>query len=130
MRGTEPSGKVSCEPHQTTACLMLLVLEVLEPKVQKTAIALLDEPTSALDSGTEKAVLGALFDLAEGRTCIVVAHRLSTAARCDKIVVLDKGRVVEWGTHAELIGRSGGAYAELWRKQSDHDQTEVHVEAT
>jgi ATP-binding cassette subfamily B (MDR/TAP) protein 7 len=98
--------------------------------LKQPAIALLDEPTSALDSGTEKAVLGALFDLAEGRTCIVVAHRLSTAARCDKIVVLDKGRVVEWGTHAELIGRSGGAYAELWRKQSDHDQTEVHVEAT
>ena len=84
-------------------------------------IVLLDEPTSALDSGTEKAVLGALFDLAEGRTCIVVAHRLSTAARCDKIVVLDQGRVVESGTHAELIGRPGGVYAELWRKQSESD---------
>ena len=95
--------------------------------LKQPAIALLDEPTSALDSGTEKAVLGALFDLAEGRTCIVVAHRLSTAARCDKIVVLDKGRIVESGTHAELVGRLGGAYAELWRKQSDQSEVDAEV---
>lgn len=92
--------------------------------LKQPEIALLDEPTSALDSATEKAVLGALFDLAEGRTCVVVAHRLSTAARCDKIVVLDEGRVVESGTHAELLSR-GGAYAELWAKQSDDDGYDV-----
>jgi len=86
--------------------------------LKQPEIALLDEPTSALDSATEKAVLGALFDLAEGRTCVVVAHRLSTAARCDKIVVLDEGRVVESGTHADLMA-TGGAYAELWARQSE-----------
>jgi ABC-type transport system involved in Fe-S cluster assembly fused permease/ATPase subunit len=84
--------------------------------LKQPPIVLLDEPTSALDSGTEKAVLGALFDLAEGRTCLVVAHRLSTAARCDQIVVLEGGRVVEVGTHAQLLS-SGGVYAELWNKQ-------------
>jgi ATP-binding cassette subfamily B (MDR/TAP) protein 7 len=89
--------------------------------LKQPAIALLDEPTSALDSATEKAVLGALFDLAEGRTCIVVAHRLSTASRCDQIVVLDEGRVVESGTHTELMGRPGGVYATLWQKQQHDD---------
>ena len=95
--------------------------------LKQPSIALLDEPTSALDSGTEKAVLGALFDLAEGRTCIVVAHRLSTAARCDQIVVLDEGRVVESGTHAELVARPQGVYAELWRKQSDQSDLDVEL---
>lgn len=88
--------------------------------LKQPPIALLDEPTSALDSATEKSVLRALFDLAEGRTCLVVAHRLSTAAQCDKIVVLDKGHIVETGTHAELLSL-GGIYAQLWNKQQ-HDE--------
>ncbi|KAL4855557.1 ABC transporter B family member 25 [Chlorella vulgaris] len=75
-------------------------------------VLLCDEATSALDSRTEKEVLGALFSLAKGRTCVVVAHRLSTAAQCDQIV----GRVVESGSHAELLSREG-KYAELWSRQ-------------
>jgi ATP-binding cassette, subfamily B (MDR/TAP), member 7 len=88
--------------------------------LKQPSIALLDEPTSALDSATEKSVLRALFDLAEGRTCLVVAHRLSTAAQCDRIVVLDQGHIVETGTHAELLSL-GGFYAQLWNKQQ-HDE--------
>lgn len=84
--------------------------------LKQPSIALLDEPTSALDSATEKSVLRALFGLAEGRTCLVVAHRLSTAAQCDKIVVLDHGRIVETGSHSELLEK-GGQYASLWNKQ-------------
>lgn len=86
-------------------------------------IVLLDEPTSALDSGTEKRVLNALFDLAKGRTCLLVAHRLSTAARCDQIVVLEGGRIVESGSHASLM-KANGRYAELWGKQSHTGNTE------
>jgi ATP-binding cassette subfamily B (MDR/TAP) protein 7 len=86
--------------------------------LKQPAVALLDEPTSALDSATEKSVLGALFDLARGRTCLVVAHRLSTAAQCDMIVVLEDGQVVESGAHAELLAQ-GGRYAHLWARQQE-----------
>jgi ATP-binding cassette, subfamily B (MDR/TAP), member 7 len=86
--------------------------------LKQPAVALLDEPTSALDSATEKSVLGALFDLARGRTCLVVAHRLSTAAQCDMIVVLEDGQVVESGAHSELLAQ-GGRYAHLWSRQQE-----------
>lgn len=84
--------------------------------LKQPPVVLLDEPTSALDSTTEKAILHALFDLVHGRTCIVVAHRLSTAAQCDQIVVLEGGRAIENGSHAELLA-AGGKYAELWVRQ-------------
>ena len=84
--------------------------------LKQPSVALLDEPTSALDSKTEEAVLSALFDLARGRTCLIVAHRLSTAAQCDQIVVLEEGKVLEAGNHAALLAQ-GGKYAELWSKQ-------------
>ncbi|ACU37578.1 ABC transporter ATP-binding protein [Actinosynnema mirum] len=80
-------------------------------------ILLLDEATSALDSESEALVQRALWRLLEGRTALVVAHRLSTVVRMDRLVVLDRGRVVEQGTHAELLD-AGGAYARLWRHQS------------
>ncbi len=80
-------------------------------------ILLLDEATSALDSESEKAVQAALERLMAGRTTFVVAHRLSTLAGAHRIVVLDRGRVVEEGVHEELIAR-GGLYAKLWRHQS------------
>jgi ATP-binding cassette subfamily B protein len=80
-------------------------------------ILLLDEATSALDSESEILVQQALWRLMEGRTALVVAHRLSTVARMDQLVVLDRGRIVEKGTHAELL-RLGGTYARLWQHQS------------
>ena len=67
----------------------------------------LDEATSALDVQTERAVEEALVRLAEGRTTIVIAHRLSTVRGADQIVVLDRGEIVERGTHAELLARGG-----------------------
>ena len=72
----------------------------------------LDEATSALDNQTERAVQAALDQLAEGRTTIAIAHRLSTIRHADQIVVLDRGRIVERGTDAELLAH-GGRYAEL-----------------
>jgi len=80
-------------------------------------ILLLDEATSALDSESEVLVQEALWRLMEGRTAIVVAHRLSTVVRMDRLIVLDQGRIVEQGTHAELLD-ADGTYAKLWRHQS------------
>jgi ATP-binding cassette subfamily B protein len=79
-------------------------------------ILILDEPTSALDPETEAALLEALDRLMAGRTTFVIAHRLSTIRRATRIVVLEEGRLVEEGTHAELLSR-GGAYSRLYRLQ-------------
>ncbi|MEV6101028.1 ABC transporter ATP-binding protein [Nocardia sp. NPDC051981] len=80
-------------------------------------ILLLDEATSALDSESEILVQQALWELIEGRTALVVAHRLSTVAGMDRLIVLDRGRIVEQGSHEELL-RGEGTYAQLWRHQS------------
>ncbi|MFE7603473.1 ABC transporter ATP-binding protein [Streptomyces sp. NPDC057494] len=80
-------------------------------------ILLLDEATSALDSESEILVQEALWRLMDGRTALVVAHRLSTVATMDRLVVLDRGRIVEQGTHQELL-TAEGAYAKLWQHQS------------
>jgi ATP-binding cassette subfamily B multidrug efflux pump len=85
--------------------------------LKNAPILVLDEATSALDSEVEAAIQEQLDTLMEGRTVIAIAHRLSTIARMDRLIVLDQGRIVETGSHAELL-RRGGVYAQLWRRQS------------
>ena len=80
-------------------------------------ILVLDEATSALDSESEKLIQDALWRLMKGRTAVVVAHRLSTIQKMDRIIVLDQGRIIEQGTHAELLAHKG-LYAKLWAHQS------------
>ncbi|MGL4487848.1 MAG: ABC transporter ATP-binding protein [Rhizobiaceae bacterium] len=80
-------------------------------------ILILDEATSALDSEVEAAIQDHLFELMAGKTVIAVAHRLSTIAALDRLIVLDEGKIVEDGTHSQLIA-NGGLYAKLWARQS------------
>ncbi|NNH25964.1 ABC transporter ATP-binding protein [Acinetobacter terrestris] len=80
-------------------------------------ILILDEATSALDSEVEAAIQSSLDDLMEGKTVIAIAHRLSTIAQMDRLVVLDEGRIVEQGTHDELVALNG-IYAHLWQRQT------------
>jgi len=85
--------------------------------LKNAPILVLDEATSALDSEVEAAIQESLYALMEGKTVIAIAHRLSTIAAMDRLIVLDKGAIVETGSHGELIARDG-LYAALWRRQS------------
>ncbi len=81
-------------------------------------ILILDEATSALDSEVEAAIQETLYGVMQGKTVIAIAHRLSTIAAMDRIVVLDAGRIAEQGSHAELLARPNGLYAQFWARQS------------
>jgi ATP-binding cassette subfamily B protein len=85
--------------------------------IRDAPFLLLDEATSALDSESELRIQQALWQVMEGRTALVVAHRLSTVARMDQLVVLDHGQIIEQGSHAELLSLDG-TYARLWQHQS------------
>ncbi|UJW85545.1 ABC transporter ATP-binding protein [Devosia sp. SL43] len=85
--------------------------------LKNAPILVLDEATSALDSEVEAAIQEQLTTLMQGKTVIAIAHRLSTIAAMDRLVVLEKGRIIEQGTHAQLLA-AGGQYAQLWQRQS------------
>jgi ATP-binding cassette subfamily B protein len=93
------------------------------------SLLLLDEVTSALDAATEAAINATLAEVANGRMVVTVTHRLASVTHADRIVVLDGGRLVEQGTHAELLGRDG-VYAHLWHKQSGFVVSEEGASAT
>jgi ATP-binding cassette subfamily B multidrug efflux pump len=77
----------------------------------------MDEATSALDSEAEAAIQESLETLMEGKTVIAIAHRLSTIARMDRLIVMEHGKIVETGTHSQLVA-SGGLYSRLWQHQT------------
>jgi ATP-binding cassette, subfamily B, heavy metal transporter len=87
-------------------------------------LLIFDEATSALDSANERAIQAELRSVSQGKTALVIAHRLSTVVDAHEIVVLEKGRVVERGAHADLLAR-GGRYAEMWRLQRSGSGNEV-----
>jgi len=89
--------------------------------LKNAPILMLDEATSALDSHTEKEIQDALERVAENRTSLVIAHRLSTVVHADNVIVLDHGEIVEHGTHLELLAK-GGLYASLWARQREADE--------
>ena len=85
--------------------------------LKNAPILILDEATSALDSEVEQAIQQQLHNLMDGKTVIAIAHRLSTIAALDRLVVIDEGRIVEQGTHLQLV-QKGGLYSQLWQRQS------------
>ena len=86
--------------------------------IKDSPILVFDEATSSLDSITENSIMRALDEATKGRTSIIIAHRLSTVVNCDQILVLDRGRVVEQGTHSQLLEREDSYYSKLWLSQN------------
>jgi len=89
--------------------------------LKNTPILIFDEATSSLDSLTENSIMKALGEATKGRTSIIIAHRLSTVVNCDCILVLDKGKVVEQGTHSQLLSDQSSLYSTLWHSQHETD---------
>jgi subfamily B ATP-binding cassette protein MsbA len=96
-------------------------LTIARAIIRDSPILILDEPSAGLDAASEQLVFDALANLMEGRTSIVIAHRLATVRRADVIFVIDAGRVVEQGTHEELL-QSGGLYAKLYELQFNGEE--------
>jgi subfamily B ATP-binding cassette protein MsbA len=97
------------------------LIAFLRAYVSKPSILILDEATSSVDAHSEKMIQHATETITKGRTSIVIAHRLATIKQADKIIVMDKGLIVEEGTHAELLFKEGGYYKNLYDKQFSLD---------
>jgi ATP-binding cassette subfamily B multidrug efflux pump len=119
---TDPKGRTGYDAHVGERGVKLSGgqrqrIAIARVMLKDAPILLLDEATSALDSEVEAAIQASLYKLMEGKTVVAIAHRLSTIAAMDRLVVLDKGRIVEEGDHRSLLAR-GGLYARLWAHQS------------
>ncbi len=119
---TDPKGRSGYDAHVGERGVKLSGgqrqrIAIARVMLKDAPILLLDEATSALDSEVEAAIQQSLYRLMEGKTVVAIAHRLSTIAAMDRLVVLDKGRIVEQGTHFSLLAE-GGLYARLWAHQS------------
>ncbi len=119
----DPNGRRGMEAHVGERGVKLSGgqrqrIAIARVLLKNAPILILDEATSALDSEVEAAIQENLNTLMEGKTVIAVAHRLSTIAAMDRLVVMDKGKIVEEGTHAQLVRKKGGIYASLWARQS------------
>jgi subfamily B ATP-binding cassette protein MsbA len=104
-------------------------IAIARAMLRDAPILLLDEATSALDPESERQVQSALKQLMRGRTTLVIAHRLSTVLDADRIYVIDRGEIAEWGTHSELVA-SGGVYARLYRNELAADVSDDSPQAT
>ena len=118
----DPSGRTGYDAHVGERGVKLSGgqrqrIAIARVMLKDAPILLLDEATSALDSEVEAAIQASLYRLMEGKTVVAIAHRLSTIAAMDRLIVIDKGRIVEEGDHRSLLAR-GGLYARLWAHQS------------